>query len=233
MRKIDSQTVHDLENQIILRVSSLKEQNTAAIRGVRREFSRAVAQASPEVIIKVALRLIRRSELIYRFFAYELVQHHPDARRSLNARSLEELGRGIDSWAAVDTFASYLAGPALREGQISDSLIRRWARSKDRWWRRAALVSTVPLNTKARGGKGDSERTLKICEMFVEDRDEMVVKALSWALRELAKRDPPAVRQFLSRHERNLASRVVREVKSKLSTGLKNPRRRKVNVQAV
>ncbi len=32
-----------------------------------------------------------------------------------------------------------------------------------------------------------------MCALLVTDRDDMVVKALSWALRDLAKRDPGAV----------------------------------------
>jgi 3-methyladenine DNA glycosylase AlkD len=133
------------------------------------------------------------------------------------------LGRGINSWGDVDTFACYVAGPAWREGQIPDDVIRRWARSEDRWWRRAALVSTVPLNNKARGGTGNTERTLEVCQMLIDDRDDMVVKALSWALRELVKLDPDSVESFLSEHEEKLAKRVLREVRNKLSTGLKNP----------
>lgn len=62
-----------------------------------------------------------------------------------------------------------------------------------------------------------------VCEMLVNDRDDMVVKALSWALRELSKRDPGSVRKFLREQEEVLAPRVVREVNSKLKTGLKNP----------
>jgi 3-methyladenine DNA glycosylase AlkD len=61
--------------------------------------------------------------------------------------------------------------------------------------------------------------------MLVRDRDVMVVKALSWALRELAKRDPKSVCEFLVNHEAVLAPLVSREVNNKLSTGLKNPRR--------
>jgi len=61
--------------------------------------------------------------------------------------------------------------------------------------------------------------------MLVHDADDMVVKALSWALRELAKRDPQAVSAFLTKHEAALAARVVREVRNKLTTGRKNPRR--------
>jgi hypothetical protein len=56
----------------------------------------------------------------------------------------------------------------------------------------------------------------------------MVVKALSWALRELVYFDPQAVEDFLKENDRVLAGRVKREVGSKLHTGLKNPRR-KVN----
>lgn len=35
---------------------------------------------------------------------------------------------------------------------------RRWARRPDNWWRRAALVATVPLNVKSQGGRGDVSR---------------------------------------------------------------------------
>ena len=134
----------------------------------------------------------------------------------------------MDRWEATDTFGCYLAGPAWREAQVPDALIERWARSRDRWWRRAALVSTVPLNLPARGARaprGDAVRTLAICGLLVDDRDDMVVKALSWALHELARRDPAAVRGFLQTNGPALAARVRREVDSKLRTGLKNPRK--------
>jgi len=109
---------------------------------------------------------------------------------------------------------------------VPDQLIHRWAGSPDRWWRRTALVCTVALNNKARGGNGDTERTLAVCRLLLSDRDDMVVKAMSWALRELAKRDPEAVRWFLAEHANDLAARVVREVRNKLATGLKNPKPR-------
>jgi 3-methyladenine DNA glycosylase AlkD len=53
----------------------------------------------------------------------------------------------------------------------------------------------------------------------------MVVKALSWAVRELAKKHPLQARSFIAQHRRVLAARVIREVENKLTTGLKTPRR--------
>jgi 3-methyladenine DNA glycosylase AlkD len=59
---------------------------------------------------------------------------------------------------------------------------------------------------------------------LVSDHDDMVIKALSWALRALAKSDPASVTAFLEEHNARLAARVLREVRHKLQTGRKNPR---------
>ncbi len=162
-----------------------------------------------------------------RWLAYELIADHREAFRRIGETELEELGEGINSWGAVDSFARTLAGPAWLKGQISDALIDRWAHSTDRWWRRAALVSTVALNVRSRGGRGDVPRTLAVCRLLVNDHDEMVAKAMSWALRELVVHDAEAVRKFLKDYENVLHAQVKREVMNKLTTGLKNPRRKK------
>jgi 3-methyladenine DNA glycosylase AlkD len=79
----------------------------------------------------------------------------------------------------------------------------------------------VALNQKARGGSGDAPKTLQVCELVASDSDEMVAKGLSWALRELAKRDVEPVIEFIDRYEALLPKRVVREVRRKIETGRK------------
>ena len=214
----------ELAGEIVLRLKSLEPCNVPNVRRLRREYSKRIASLPATSVIQLALNLLRTPSIFPRFVAYELVQHHKEAAAKLDASRLESLGKGIDSWGAVDTFACYLSGPAWREGQVPDSLIKKWARSKDRWWRRAAVVSTVALNNNARGGNGDTKRTLSVCRLVVDDRDDMIVKALSWALRELSKKAPNAVEAFISENQTRLAPRVLREVSNKLKTGLKNPK---------
>ena len=107
---------------------------------------------------------------------------HRPALRALDAATIESIGEGLGDWASVDTLGTRLAGPAWVNGQITEEDVHRWARSPDRWWRRAALVATTGLNVKTRGGHGDARRTLGICEMLADDHDDMVVEAMSWAL---------------------------------------------------
>jgi 3-methyladenine DNA glycosylase AlkD len=191
---------------------------------VRRKYSRLLKPEEPGLVLDVARELFARYG--ERWIACELIQNHKAAFASIGEAELVEFGQGINGWGSVDAFARILSGPAWLKGQVPDALIHEWAHSSDRWWRRAALVSTVALNVRSHGGYGDVERTLEVCRLLVNDHDDMVVKAMSWALRELVVHDPGAVHRFLSEHEAALASRVKREVRNKLTTGLKNPRRR-------
>jgi len=209
---------------IVAEIRALPVETTPAVRAVRRRYSAALKQAIGPFVLDVAHVLLDRSGT--RWVAYELIAAHPGAYGSLGAAQLEELGQGMAGWGDVDSFARILSGPAWRDGLLPGEVIHRWARSGDRWWRRAALVSTVALNVRSQGGSGDAVRTLEVCRLLVADRDDMVVKALSWALRELVVHDPRAVEGFLADHEDRLAGRVKREVRNKLASGLKNPRRR-------
>jgi 3-methyladenine DNA glycosylase AlkD len=180
------------------------------------------------VVLRAALERYAAGEV---WLAYEMLRAAPRAMSAASERDVEAFAAGMASWGHVDCFACFAGGVAWRVGQLDDDVVARWARSRDRWKRRAALVSTVPLNCRARGAtapKGDATRTLAVCELLVDDRDDMVVKAMSWALRELAKWDAPAVRRFLRKHGERLPARVRREVANKLSTGLKSPARKRV-----
>lgn len=218
----DSGDVETMAAAIDAEIRSLPVRNTPSIRSVRRQYSRQLKQAPSEFILELAEALLNRYG--QRWVAYELIRYHKEAFQALGEAELETLGQGVDSWWSVDAFGRTLAGPAWLRGQVSDDLIHRWADSEDRWWRRAALVSTVGLNMRSEGGRGDVPRTLAVCRRLAGDRDDMVVKALSWALRELVPHDPDAVHDFLSQHEEVLAARVKREVRNKLRTGLKNPK---------
>jgi len=216
-----------LAREIHSRIGLLAVPNTPAVRAIRREFSRRIASAAPESVVQLALHLLTENSDLLRFFSYEIVSHHRLAWEQLTTADLLKLSKGLDSWSAVDCFAMLLSGPMWAQGRLPDKLITTWARSKDRWWRRTALVSTVALSR--RGDPEDLSRAARICTLLVGDRDDMVIKALSWALREMAKKHPVEAGSFLAEHKQALSARVTREVSNKLTTGLKTPHRRRTS----
>jgi 3-methyladenine DNA glycosylase AlkD len=211
--------------QIDAKIRALPILKTAAARAIRRQYSHQLKRAEPTFVLNLARELIEKHD--QRWVAYELIRNHKSTFHKIGKGELEELGQGINSWHTTDAFARILAGPAWLNGQVTDHLIHKWANSEDLWWRRAALVSTVALNKRSQGGKGDVTRTLTFCSFLVSDHQDMVEKAMSWALRELTVHDPRAVNEFLIKHQANLSARVKREVRNKLTTGLKNPKKKK------
>jgi 3-methyladenine DNA glycosylase AlkD len=217
--------VANTAKEIRARLAALDPPRTAPVRALRREFSRRIAGVASASVMQLALLLLRdnsNNSDVRRFFTYELVSQHRHTCDQLTTADLLTLGHGLNSWSSVDCFAMYLSGPMWMQDRISDETLVTWTSSEDRWWRRAALVSTIARSR--RGDPGDSARVARVCTLLAEDREDMVVKALSWALRELAKKHPQPVRAFLAGHRHLLAARVLREVNNKLSTGLKTPR---------
>ncbi len=215
----------DLAEQILNEIYALPIRNTTTTTPIRRKYLRGLKSASPAYVLSVTKEISKNPA--YRWFAWQLLQNHKSAFSGIGEDELLELGKKIEDWGTADAFARILSGPAWLRDQISDDIIRKWATCEDRWWRRIALVSTVALNVKSQGGFGDARRTLEVCSLLVEDKNDMVIKAMSWALRELVPHEPKKVIEFLNENEKSLSARVKREVRNKLNTGLKNPRQQK------
>jgi 3-methyladenine DNA glycosylase AlkD len=216
-----------LEAQIVASVNALPTLDATSIRNLRRQFSRELKAYPGKAILELAFKLLQRSGFAYRFIAYELIYHHHDAMALIGPRQVARLSRGMASWGHVDTFAYYISGPAWALGQIDDELILRWTKSCDRWQRRAALVSTIPLCRSDARNYATHLRIIGICIALIDDRDPMVVKALSWALRELTKHAPAVVERLVQTYNARLPALVRREVTNKLVFGLKNPKPRR------
>lgn len=219
--KMHDQAAADIVAAIRSDLRTLSRVAAPSVRAIRRQYSKALIHQSPESILAMAEALLAEGSWSSRLVACELIAARRDVMCLVTDTPIERWATGLADWGSVDMFGVTLAGVAWREGCVSDARVMKWARSPDRWRRRLALVATVPLNSRARGGAGDINRTLTVCRVLVDDRDDMVVKALSWALRELAKREPAGVARFIRDEKDRLASRVRREVQSKLETGRK------------
>jgi len=205
-------------------IAALPRRDTPSMRALRKSRSASLKSADAAEVIAIARAFERAASQEGKWVAYELIRHHPAAFAAVGEAQVEDFASRIASWYATDAFGTILSGPLWAKGRISDTLIEAWSRSDSRWLRRSALVATVGLNASLPGSAGDPARTFPICLTLAADRDEMVEKAASWALRYLSQKDRPAVAAFMAEHGDMFAARVRREVRNKLTTGLKNRR---------
>jgi len=192
------------------------------LKQVLNSFKPKIKHLSEIEKIKLIKELANTNTFECQQFGFEIINYDKKLISYLTEKDALEMKKNLDNWISVDYFAGILYGPLWREGKISDRKVECLAKSKDFWERRIAVVSTVALNQKTRGGKGDAKRTLKICALVTKDDNDMVVKALSWALRELAKVEKQPVIDFMKKYDNILSQKVKREVSNKLNLGTKN-----------
>jgi 3-methyladenine DNA glycosylase AlkD len=92
----------------------------------------------------------------------------------------------ISSWADHDALVHYLIAPMIAAEPARARKVFDWAKSPDRWHRRAACVALIQGTRQ----KMFFPQIVRLSNVLLRDEDDMVQKGLGWLLRETAKRDP-------------------------------------------
>jgi len=85
----------------------------------------------------------------------------------------------ITNWASCDTFCTHTVGGFLEMYPEYLPELKKWAKSKNRWMRRAAAVSFI---LPARRGKFLKD-ILEIADILLLDEDDLVQKGYGWMLK--------------------------------------------------
>ena len=111
--------------------------------------------------------------------------------------------RGINNWDLVDLSAPKIIGKHLLNKD--KSLLFKFAVSKNLWERRIAILSTYEF---IRNEYYDA--TLKIAEILLQDKHDLIHKALGWMLREIGKRDLETEENFLKLRYKKMPRTMLR-----------------------
>jgi 3-methyladenine DNA glycosylase AlkD len=89
----------------------------------------------------------------------------------------------VNNWAKCDTLCNHAVGSFIEMYPECVESLKGWARSENRWLRRASAVTLI---LPARKGMflGD---IFEIAEVLLKDEDDMVQKGYGWMLKEASK----------------------------------------------
>jgi 3-methyladenine DNA glycosylase AlkD len=118
----------------------------------------------------------------------------------------------LTNWANTEGLSAWLISETIRLDPTFVERLLSWTGSENRWRRRAAAVSLVPI-----ARKGEMlEEAFRIADRLITDEDDMIQKGVGWLLKEASQEHPDEVREYLLRWREDAAPLVLRYASEKL-----------------
>ncbi len=111
----------------------------------------------------------------------------------------------INNWDLVDSSAPYIVGDYLYNNPDERSILFEFVHSENLWVRRISIVSTFTLIKN-----NQFNETLQIAKILLNDKHDLIHKAVGWMLREVYKRDQDLIRTFLKQNYAQLPRTTLR-----------------------
>jgi 3-methyladenine DNA glycosylase AlkD len=137
-----------------------------------------------------------------------LLQLKKDVLVAEDASWLIEIVRRSANWAHVDWLATKIVGRLLARNPQLLKRLKRWARDRDVWVRRTALLAQ---HDALAAGAGDFDLFERIAVPMLPEREFWIRKAVGWILREDSKKRPELVYRFLREHRAEMSGLTLRE----------------------
>lgn len=111
--------------------------------------------------------------------------------------------RFINNWDLVDSSALQIVGHFLFDRDRS--ALYELARSEDLWERRISIIASFYFIRQY-----EFDDTFKISDILLNDREDLIHKAVGWMLREVGNKSRPAEEAFLNKHYQNMPRTMLR-----------------------
>ncbi|HPT08632.1 MAG TPA: DNA alkylation repair protein [bacterium] len=111
--------------------------------------------------------------------------------------------KNVNNWDLVDLSCSYLLGSYLYNKDRS--ILYKLAKDKNMWSRRVAIVSTYYFIKN-----NDLKDTFKLAEILLNNKEDLMHKAVGWMLREAGKRDKIKLEKFINKYIKTIPRTTLR-----------------------
>ncbi|MFC5802840.1 DNA alkylation repair protein [Streptomyces formicae] len=176
----------------------------------RRALSRTVLEGTARPgetdCAAVALRCWQLPEREYHYFAVDYLRRHTGHCSSAFLPVVRHLVTTVPWWDTVDALAAHVVGGLVAADPALVPVMDEWIEDDDLWVARSALLHQLRYKQAT-----DAERLFRYCLRQAAHPDFFIRKAIGWSLREYAKTDPDAVRDFVAGARDRLAPLSVRE----------------------
>lgn len=157
---------------------------TAVVNQIARQSYKEIRQLSKDEIFSLAETLMKSDYNEEAFIAFEWIYRLHDLYRPEDFTRFENwIDLYVNNWAKCDTLCNHAVGSFIERYPEYLPELKRWAKSENRWLRRAAAVSLI---IPAKKGSFLND-VFELADILLLDQDDLVQKGYGWMLKEASK----------------------------------------------
>jgi 3-methyladenine DNA glycosylase AlkD len=181
--------------------------------GIRVPDQRRVAKKFREMPLTQVVKLLQSDIHEHRLTALFILTHQFKKGDEENRKKIVEHYLNntnfINNWDLVDSSAHKILGEWLIDK--NRDVLFKLAKSESLWERRISIISTFAFIHR-----NDPVDTLELARVLVDDKHDLIHKAVGWVLREVGKKEQKALESFLLEHYRSMPRTMLRYAIEKL-----------------
>lgn len=112
----------------------------------------------------------------------------------------------VGNWASCDTLCNHTVGAFIEMYPEYLSVLKEWAKSQNRWMRRAAAVSLIIPAKQGRFLEG----VFEIAGILLLDREDLVQKGYGWLLKEASRKNQKEVFNYVMKNKKIMPRTALR-----------------------
>lgn len=124
----------------------------------------------------------------------------------------------VSNWATCDTLCNHTVGAFIEKFPPYSQSLKKWAKSSNRWMKRASAVSLIVPAKKGQFLKD----ALEIADILLEDEDDLVQKGYGWLLKEESKTRQAEVFKYVMKNKHRMPRTALRYAIEKMPASLKS-----------
>ncbi len=179
---------------------------TPILRKIANETFKEVKGKPAKEILDTCDELLASGERYLRVIAFIwALKVKADYRKTDFARFERWLKNYVTHWGNCDHFCG-ISGELLVLYPDLVSRTKKWAKSKNRWFRRAAAVSLIePVRKRLM-----LDEVFKTADLLLTDDDDMVQKGYGWMLKEAGNQYPDEVFKYVMKNKASMPRTALR-----------------------
>lgn len=190
----------------------------AAVKDMAKKYFRDVKGSSKQEIFSICEKLLESDYGEEAFIAFEwayfLRKEYEPADFQVFERWIREY---VNNWAKCDTLCNHAVGSFIEMYPEYVKNLKDWARSENRWLRRASAVTLI---LPARKGMF-LEDVLGISDILLKDGDDLVQKGYGWMLKEASKSHQDEVFSYIMKRKGEMPRTALRYAIEKMPVELR------------